>query len=51
MRVASVQNTNGQSITLALKHKITVTQNWKGFRFAIPYEQSMHNFSVALLLG
>ncbi|ENU87770.1 MAG: nitrate ABC transporter substrate-binding protein [Pseudomonadales bacterium RIFCSPHIGHO2_12_FULL_40_16] len=52
MRVASVQNTNGQSITLALKHKNNRDpKNWKGFRFAIPYEQSMHNFLLRYYLA
>ncbi|WP_444999676.1 ABC transporter substrate-binding protein [Halomonas mongoliensis] len=45
MRVATIQNTNGQAITLAMKHKDNRDpRNWKGFRFAIPFEYSMHNF-------
>jgi len=45
MNVATIQNTNGQAITLALKHKeIRDPKNWKGFKFAVPFEYSMHNF-------
>ena len=52
MRVASIQNVNGQCITLALKHKNNRDpKNWKGFRFAIPYEQSMHNFLLRYYLA
>ncbi|TSE20126.1 Nitrate transport protein NrtA [Tepidimonas alkaliphilus] len=45
MNVATIQNTNGQAITLALKHKDKRDpKDWKGFRFAVPFEYSMHNF-------
>ena len=45
MNVATIQNINGQAITLALKHKDNRDpKNWKGFKFAIPFEYSMHNF-------
>jgi nitrate/nitrite transport system substrate-binding protein len=45
MRVATIQNTNGQAITLAMKHKDKRDPaSWKGFRFAVPFEYSMHNF-------
>ena len=45
MRVATIQNVNGQAITLALKHKDKRDpKQWKGFRFAVPFEYSMHNF-------
>ncbi|MGV8919344.1 MAG: ABC transporter substrate-binding protein [Pseudomonas sp.] len=52
MRVASIQNTNGQAITLALKHKDNRDpRNWKGFKFAIPFEFSMHNFLLRYYLA
>ena len=52
MRVATVQNINGQAITLALKHKDNRDpKNWKGFKFAIPFEYSMHNFLLRYYLG
>jgi nitrate/nitrite transport system substrate-binding protein len=45
MNVASIQNTNGQAITLHVKHKDKRDpKQWKGFRFAVPFEYSMHNF-------
>ena len=45
MEVATIQNTNGQAITLANKHKDNRDpKNWKGFKFAVPFEFSMHNF-------
>jgi nitrate/nitrite transport system substrate-binding protein len=45
MNVATIQNTNGQAITLANKHKGTRNpKDWKGFKFAVPFEYSMHNF-------
>jgi nitrate/nitrite transport system substrate-binding protein len=45
MNVATIQNSNGQAITLALKHKDNRDpKSWKGFKFAVPFEFSMHNF-------
>ncbi|MFN4361302.1 MAG: CmpA/NrtA family ABC transporter substrate-binding protein [Hylemonella sp.] len=45
MNVATIQNTNGQAITLALKHKDKRNpKDWKGFKFAVPFDYSMHNF-------
>ncbi len=45
MNVATIQNTNGQAITLAMKHKgARDPKSWKGFKFAVPFEYSMHNF-------
>ncbi|MBI5258134.1 MAG: ABC transporter substrate-binding protein [Burkholderiales bacterium] len=45
MNVATIQNTNGQAITLAMKHKDKRDpKDWKGFKFAVPFEYSMHNF-------
>ena len=45
MNVATIQNSNGQAITLALKHKDKRDpKQWKGFKFAVPFEFSMHNF-------
>ena len=52
MRVATVQNINGQAITLALKHKDNRDpKNWKGFKFAIPFDYSMHNFLLRYYLA
>jgi nitrate/nitrite transport system substrate-binding protein len=45
MSVSTVQNVNGQAITLANKHKDKRDPKmWKGFRFAVPFEYSIHNF-------
>lgn len=52
MNVATIQNVNGQAITLALKHKGNRDpKNWKGFKFAIPFEYSMHNFLLRYYLA
>ena len=45
MQVATIQNINGQAITLSVKHKDKRDpKQWKGFKFAVPFEFSMHNF-------
>ena len=52
MRVATIQNINGQAITLALKHKNNRDpRNWKGFKFAIPFEFSMHTYLLRYYLA
>jgi nitrate/nitrite transport system substrate-binding protein len=52
MRVATIQNINGQAITLSLKHKDKRDpKDWKGFRFAIPFEYSIHNFLLRYYLA
>ena len=52
MRVATIQNINGQAIVLANKHKGNRDpKNWKGFKFAIPFEYSMHNFLLRYYLA
>jgi len=41
----AVENINGQAITLHLKHKDKRDpKQWKGFKFGVPFEYSMHNF-------
>lgn len=43
--VAAIENTNGQAITLSNKHKERRDpKQWKGFRFAVPFDYSMHNY-------
>jgi nitrate/nitrite transport system substrate-binding protein len=52
MRVATIQNINGQAITLSVKHKDKRDpKQWKGFRFAIPFEYSIHNFLLRYYLA
>jgi nitrate/nitrite transport system substrate-binding protein len=41
----AVENINGQAITLAIKHKDRRDpKSWKGFKFAVPFDYSMHNY-------
>jgi len=41
----AVENINGQAITLAVKHKDRNDPKlWKGFKFAVPFDYSMHNY-------
>jgi len=41
----AVENINGQAIVLANKHKDKRDpKQWKGFKFGVPFEYSMHNF-------
>jgi nitrate/nitrite transport system substrate-binding protein len=41
----AVENINGQAITLHVKHKDKRDpKQWKGFKFAVPFDYSMHNF-------
>ncbi|MFN9092108.1 MAG: CmpA/NrtA family ABC transporter substrate-binding protein, partial [Alphaproteobacteria bacterium] len=43
--VAAIENTNGQAITLANKHRERRDpKDWRGFRFAVPFDFSMHNY-------
>ncbi|WP_119291616.1 CmpA/NrtA family ABC transporter substrate-binding protein [Azohydromonas sediminis] len=52
MNVATIQNTNGQAITLHVKHKDRRDpKTWKGFRFAVPFDYSMHNFLLRYYLA
>jgi nitrate/nitrite transport system substrate-binding protein len=42
--VAAIENINGQAITLHSKHKDKRDpQQWKGMKFAVPFDYSMHN--------
>jgi nitrate/nitrite transport system substrate-binding protein len=48
----AVENINGQAITLALKHKgVKGPQDMKGFKFAVPFDYSMHNFLLRYYLA
>ena len=52
MNVATIQNVNGQAITLANKHKDKRDpKQWKGFKFAIPFDYSMHNYLLRYYLA
>jgi nitrate/nitrite transport system substrate-binding protein len=48
----AVENINGQAITLAMKHKDKRDpKQWKGFRFAVPFDYSMHNYLLRYYLA
>ena len=52
LNVATIQNTNGQAITLHVKHKDKRDpKQWKGMKFAVPFEYSMHNFLLRYYLA
>jgi nitrate/nitrite transport system substrate-binding protein len=52
MNVATIQNVNGQAITLSLRHKDKRDpKDWKGFRLAVPFDYSMHNFLLRYYLA
>ena len=43
--VAAIENINGQAITLANKHRDKRDpKDWRGFRFAVPFDFSIHNY-------
>ena len=43
--VPAIENINGQAITLAMKHKDKRDpKSWKGMKFAVPFDFSMHNY-------
>ncbi|GAC1344321.1 MAG: CmpA/NrtA family ABC transporter substrate-binding protein [Myxococcales bacterium] len=42
--VSAIENINGQAITLHVKHKDKRDpRKWKGMKFAVPFDYSMHN--------
>jgi nitrate/nitrite transport system substrate-binding protein len=50
--VATIQNINGQAITLHIKHKAKRDpKQWKGFKLAVPFVYSMHNFLLRYYLA
>lgn len=51
-RVVSNVNTNGQAIVLSNKHKDKLDpKQWKGLKFAVPFEHSMHNYLLRLYVA
>jgi nitrate/nitrite transport system substrate-binding protein len=51
-QVATIQNINGQAITLHVKHKAKRDPKlWKGFKFGVPFPYSMHNFLLRYYLA
>jgi nitrate/nitrite transport system substrate-binding protein len=50
--VPAIENINGQAITLAMKHKDKRDpKQWKGFKFAVPFDYSMHNYLLRYYLA
>jgi len=50
--VPAIENINGQGITLAMKHKDRRDpKDWKGFKLAIPFDYSMHNYLLRYYLA
>ncbi len=50
--VPAIENINGQAITLAMKHKDKRDpKSWKGFKFAVPFDFSMHNYLLRYYLA
>ena len=50
--VPAIENINGQGITLAMKHKDKRDpKDWKGMKFAIPFDYSMHNYLLRYYLA
>jgi nitrate/nitrite transport system substrate-binding protein len=48
----AVENINGQAITLAMKHKGRRNpKDWKGFKFGVPFDFSMHNYLLRYYLA
>lgn len=53
MRLASIENINGQAITVANKHKDSLTgpADFDGFTIGVPFPFSMHNFLLRYYLA
>jgi len=50
--VPAIENINGQAITLSIKHKDKRDpKSWKGFKFAVPFDFSMHNYLLRYYLA
>jgi nitrate/nitrite transport system substrate-binding protein len=48
----AIENINGQAITLAIKHKDKRDpKSWKGMKFAVPFDFSMHNYLLRYYLA
>jgi nitrate/nitrite transport system substrate-binding protein len=48
----AVENINGQAITLSVKHKDKRDpKKWRGFKFAVPFDYSMHNYLLRYYLA
>lgn len=51
-QIPAIENINGQAIVLSLKHKDRRDpKDWKGMRFGIPFDYSMHNYLLRYYLA
>ncbi|MCC5838894.1 MAG: ABC transporter substrate-binding protein [Opitutales bacterium] len=51
-RIVSNVNTNGQAIVLSNEHRDKRDpKQWKGMRFAVPFEYSLHNFLLRMVVA
>ncbi len=52
MVIPAIENVNGNAITLHIKHKDKRDpKQWKGMKFGIPFDYSMHNFLLRYYLA
>ncbi len=53
IKLASIENINGQAITVAMKHKDKVKEakDFKGFKIGVPFPFSMHNMLIRYYLA
>jgi nitrate/nitrite transport system substrate-binding protein len=53
IKLASIENINGQAITVALKHKdkVKTAKDFKGFKIGVPFPYSMHNMLIRYYLA
>lgn len=53
IKLASIENINGQAIAVAMKHKDTVKEakDFKGFKIGVPFPYSMHNMLLRYYLA
>lgn len=53
IKLASIENINGQAITVAIKHKDKVKgpEDFKGFKIGVPFPYSMHNMLLRYYLA
>ena len=50
--VPAIENINGQAITMAMKHKDNRDPaKWRGMKFGIPFDYSMHNYLLRYYLA
>jgi nitrate/nitrite transport system substrate-binding protein len=53
IKLASIENINGQAITVSMKHKgkVKEAKDFKGFKIGVPFPFSMHNLLIRYYLA